>query len=558
MKKRTFFLTACLAVVGLVLVFTLAQGCKGGVKSSVKTSFDDVTSKLDEGGNIYLYVSTERVIKAMDEFAGQLRAMIEKEHAGPGDTEGIVLFDFIYGLIKKSGFTEISGVGFSSVSMDGGLNHSKLVLHHYKDKGTGLIWQLTDPKPHSMEMLKMLPADTVLAGYSDVKLDVLWDWIKKETNASGLTSIKQGLPMVENGLKAQGIDLTKLLGSLSNGIGYFITLDSKKKCVIPSGLNPTEIPEPAIGLMFNVKDDSVFNLLKSKMPFAKPSEDKGVKKLQIPVNLPLPFPVQPLIVQKDNLLIIASNSKVVEDMFAAKEKGNGLVSGDEFKKLSANVPEEGNSYRFLSARFMQTIFAVVEKESAQKPGGEEHGENAPFKLFSKLLPKELSSYEVMQHTPEGMVYTFNHTINFEYMILMPATAGVGIIAAIAIPNLLTATEKGKQKATMGDMKAISIAIESYLTDNYYAPKGESLAEIKPLLEPFHIKNLPMKDAWGNDFIYKHGTGKDADVYFIASPGKDGIFNGWEQTGVYVVSTQAEFGNDIILSNGNFVYAPKVK
>lgn len=132
------------------------------------------------------------------------------------------------------------------------------------------------------------------------------------------------------------------------------------------------------------------------------------------------------------------------------------------------------------------------------------------------------------------------------------------LSNVVTENLAVALQKGKQKATMGDMKSIGLAIESYITDNYFAPEGNSLAEIKDKLEPFYIKTLPLKDGWGNDFLYKHGTGDQKDTYAVASPGKDGVFNGWEQTGYYIVTTMEGFGNDFIFANGMFTYSPKVK
>jgi type II secretory pathway pseudopilin PulG len=165
---------------------------------------------------------------------------------------------------------------------------------------------------------------------------------------------------------------------------------------------------------------------------------------------------------------------------------------------------------------------------------------------------------VLQNTDEGTVYMLNHTMGFESMILLPAAAAAGIVAAIAIPNLLTALQKGKQKATMGDMKSAAMAIESYLTDNYKAPEAKSFAELNPILSPFYIKILPLKDAWGNDFHYYHGTGDKKDEYAIGSGGRDGVFNGWDQAGFYLVTTMNGFDSDIIFANGNFVYGPKVK
>ena len=143
-------------------------------------------------------------------------------------------------------------------------------------------------------------------------------------------------------------------------------------------------------------------------------------------------------------------------------------------------------------------------------------------------------------------------------IIILLTAAVLIIRQI-VKHGDTADDKfQKQKATMREMKFLGMAIESYIIDNDKAPEAKTFAELNPILTPFYIKVLPLKDAWGNDFHYYHGPGNKKDEYTIGSGGEDGVFNGWEQRGFYLVKTVKDFDNDIILSNGQFVYGPKVK
>ncbi len=113
---------------------------------------------------------------------------------------------------------------------------------------------------------------------------------------------------------------------------------------------------------------------------------------------------------------------------------------------------------------------------------------------------------------------------------------------------------GKIKATMGDMKSIGTAIQDYMTDNYCVPQVETLAEMEKILSPFYIRKLPLKDGWGNDFIYSHGTGETMENFAIGSGGSDGKFEGFEQSGQYTDSK----GKDIIYENGEFKYFPEVK
>ena len=139
---------------------------------------------------------------------------------------------------------------------------------------------------------------------------------------------------------------------------------------------------------------------------------------------------------------------------------------------------------------------------------------------------------------------------FTLIELLIVVAIIGIVAAIAIPNLLTALQRGKQKATMGDMKTIGNAIGSYMVDNSIAPNA--LTDIGK----FHIQKVPPRDGWGHVWQYVRG-GTGDDEYSLGSSGRDTTFV-WHtgNTETYTVSSLSDFDNDIILSNGSFTYAPK--
>src|SRR4030095_5717 len=76
---------------------------------------------------------------------------------------------------------------------------------------------------------------------------------------------------------------------------------------------------------------------------------------------------------------------------------------------------------------------------------------------------------------------------FTLIELLIVVAIIGIIAAIAIPNPLSAIDRGKQKRTMADIRSLRTAVESYAVDNNFYPKVSTYAAVTPFLQPIYIK-----------------------------------------------------------------------
>ena len=135
---------------------------------------------------------------------------------------------------------------------------------------------------------------------------------------------------------------------------------------------------------------------------------------------------------------------------------------------------------------------------------------------------------------------------FTLIELLIVVAIIGIIAAIAIPNLLNAIDRGKQKRTMADMRSIGTAVESYAVDNNVYPVAATSTILKGLVEPIYIKTMPTVDGWAKDFQVAAVTTE----YTIYSFGKDGAGN------TCTAGTTTLFNDEICFINGQFLRYPQ--
>lgn len=153
---------------------------------------------------------------------------------------------------------------------------------------------------------------------------------------------------------------------------------------------------------------------------------------------------------------------------------------------------------------------------------------------------------------------------FTLLELLIVIAILGIVTAIAIPNLLAAMQRAKQKRTMSDLRTIASAWESRATEVKaynaaaafsYPPVSADFGSLNAILAPTYIRVLPRLDGWGNPFDFgvdqAFGSGVAATSYALRSRGRDG-----RSQSAYTEGITTDFDCDIVYSGGSFVVYPE--
>jgi hypothetical protein len=250
---------------------------------------------------------------------------------------------------------------------------------------------------------------------------------------------------------------------------------------------------------------------------------------------------------RDDRWAFGFSAEWVRAALEPRPKGERLTDGADFKAVFARLDSRPSDLTYVNLPKLrdyvvgsQVIRMVLES-------------NAGFREFvNRFFTREAMSVglgSTSVRLKDGV-----RTTNFGPPWMSGTAVSSGFIAALALPNLLAAIDRGRTRRTVSDLKAIAQACEGFSSDSRSYPGPTNgwvpVDRIATYLEPVYIGRLPRTDGWENPILYW----SDGGSYRVLSMGRDGrIDRDWTRQVDPVAS--AGHDADIVFGDGQLLAWP---
>ena len=450
-----------------------------------QTTFAEVTSQLDPGGDLFVYLSTDQWLAGLSTNVAYLRDVVTKlPDVEAGKQEEVkAFFALMENAVKGSGVEALTGVGISSVQITPELHRTKMILHHRQGQGDGLLWNVMGKQPHALTGLDLLTTNTAFAAFGDIDLKLIWQAVQNRIGKSGLpnTEVVQKWPELFEQQTQMSWD--KLLASFGGEAGIVLTLDADHMVNLPLGEKTQSIPEPGLLIVVKVNDDLIFDRISAELtknPNVKVTEENGRKQCVMPVPLPVPIDLRITLASAEGYLLIASSPKLVQDALAVRSGSRpGLRKSSEFAALAKHLPTDGNQFVYVDRRVSETIM-----EFQKQALGSENLQAGQREIVEKFFLKQGVSFglSVGGHTATGWQNTSvgNQSTSAAFLAA-PAIPAVAVASAMVLPAMAKAKERAQSINCVNNMKQQGLAFRMWSMDhgdkfpfNVAADKGGTL------------------------------------------------------------------------------------
>jgi len=471
-------------IAALLLVALVARADDAATRQAI---YAETTREVDLGGQVLLFCNADELCQnAMARLQTFAHALLTDT---PGNTNAAQIqatLGRVDGFLDNIGLRAVCGVAYSAVPRADGLNNLKLFVNRVP--ATGALWRVVGTVPRPLKGLRLLPRDTVLANVQNVDLAALWQLVRSGVRqiggAEALAALDQSLGGVQTN---SGVNVAALLDALGDEFLISLQLSAVSNIMVTAGGQLQVYPRPSALVGFALHDAATVRqqcaaLAQSGLLRAVPPVGGApAYALAALASENAPFPLAPVIVVREDWLLVATQPDIAAAACEAARTGNGLAATPAFRQAFAELPTAAlNGLIYLHPKFSQTVqqFQASVVGAAQ---GADAGSAATHAWMDLFPPGQLALVRMAK--PNGMalqaVASFGGRDTLASMAVMP----VALAAAVALPAATKSRQTVQRAACLNNLRQLDLAKEQWAIDkDKHAGDVPTAADLRPYLK----------------------------------------------------------------------------
>lgn len=400
-------------VVGVLLpVMAVAQTDPG---IADQRRFQDIATKLDPGGDLFVVANTESMI------ARFLNAAIAADVGIPADDpheqavrETITRFrEFLV----HNGVCGGHGFGLSMVPREDGRHAVKCFIQRdYIDSNLPFWRGIVGWQPRRLLSLDFLPADTAMVRAGTPEPSSLWTVVESAMDeVAPPASQKRFNEWQTRMTETLGMEPEALIETLRDEVLVAIRFSKTQKSVVPTASGLVTIPAPSFLLVVGTGSDMLRGVVEARFSkhklTIKESQVGDVVMRSATDAIPSLIPLKPAYASRAGFFLLGSSPDIVADALLAYRHKNGLLARPKFKSAFQGLAMVNNGIVYMSSTMGEVIGHI--RDSSRTAGLPKAKHPATARVLDQLFTyggKSQSCAMVIHNWKAGVMVMGNSSL----------------------------------------------------------------------------------------------------------------------------------------------------